>query len=346
VPDPNGDWYNRGYNIADDVIDNGGPDFSVTILGFGKPEIQYSDIGPTYGVRIIGNWIPPIHVTTAKVAEIATDVADGFFARASQLPLSERPSIIIALGTTNYLSPGQPFSSEEFYQHGRAWGSMIIDLNRKHSAYSPTVTFQGALDVEYAWSDADHALKWAQGFEEVTRAPCPWCSDNYYFAYASCDDCYWPGHPDPTPGRTLLRNYHPEATRVPAPGVATSTPIPWTLDEAVGVTIANRAARSLPQIYYPVPGRNVDQAYQWAWLDSYAATHSLCLDEYGIARGIPNDVAFRGIMADGTGGDALPPDQAWQRLWMEASSRVCTLPPAGGMIYLTPIFYYPVYPPQ
>lgn len=354
TPTPQGGhgvWWNQGYDVADSMITNGGPYFGVAILGFGKPDVTLSCPSFTcpliWRARIIGGWDPPIYLSISEIEDLAAEFAAGFHKRASDVtPPGVRPWIKVAVGTTNYWSPGRPLISEQFYEHGRQWGLMVKRLNENYDKYYPLVQFEGAYDTEFAWSDADHALRWSQGFEEVTRPPCSFCRGYYYYLYGSCDDCYYPGQAGGDPDDTILANYHPEATRIPLPGQPTSTPISWTLDQAVGVTIANRAALPLPQIYYPTSRTVTNQPQQWAWMSSYAATHYLCLEEYAIPRGIRGAGDFRGIMADGTGGEALPPGEAWQRLWMALNSRSCTSDAMNSLQYVTPIRYFPVTPPQ
>ncbi len=320
-------WWNQGYKVADSMITSGGPQFGLAILGFGKPDVIYEGLDATWRVRVLGPWNPAIYLSIEEVQLLAGEFASGFYNRAS---LADTPPyIVVAIGTTNYWSPSRPLTMDEFYLHGYQWGDAVKKLNGKYQTYFPIVKFEGAYDVEFAWSPPEYALRWTQGFELATRSQCPLCREYYYYTYASCDDCYYPGSGG-DPNDTVLENYHEEGPLMT-----------WSLDQAVGVTVANRAALVLPQIYYPAGSIPTDQAGQWGWLASYAATHYLCLDEYRIPRGIPGKPAFQGSMADGTGAPALPAELAWQRLWMALNRQSCTSPNPSDMEYLTPIRYLP-----
>jgi hypothetical protein len=220
---------------------------------------------------------------------------------------------------------------------------MIKSLNLQYSDFSPIVTFEGANDIEFAWSDPDRALKWAKGFEEVTRLNSFYQSPAYhYYVNGSCDGCYCDACTPPyqgDPNASEIQVYHTRATRTVVPGIPTSTPISWPVDQIVSVMSANRAARPLPQIYYE------HQPSQWRWLSSYAETHYLCLDQYGIKRGIPGRILFKGVVSEGNiDPPPIPPGDAWKRLGSELTSTNCTAVSDAYMEFASPIGYYPYTP--
>ena len=106
------------------------------------------------------------------------------------------------------------------------------------------------------------------------------------------------------------------------------------------MTQANSAALPLPQIYYPGGGIPTDQAGQWGWLSEYADSHSICLDQYGIPRGVPGRTAFEGVTAS-NGICRLRPGVALQRLWMTLDGISCVSPAPSDMTHIAPIRYFP-----
>lgn len=91
------------------------------------------------------------------------------------------------------------------------------------------------------------------------------------------------------------------------------------MDRIVSASWFNPAARPLPQIYI----RN--QASQWAWASSYAATHYVCLPQYGIPTNAIGKMVFQGVFAT-TGPGYLNGGDAWQALWQALNGIQCTIP--------------------
>jgi hypothetical protein len=130
-----GTWWNQGYKVASSMIADG-PLSGIAVLDFGKPDILYQfPMPPEYRTSLIGDWSPPIYLTLGSIEDIAGDFATGFYTEASTISIGSQPQIVVALGTSNYWSPGHPFSSFEFYQHGVQWGNMVTYLNQKYDSY-------------------------------------------------------------------------------------------------------------------------------------------------------------------------------------------------------------------
>ena len=339
-----GHWYQLGRDEALRAINSGDGGQRLAVLNFGRPYvIPHTSAPPEWGTLLLLRGVLPF-ISIQDIKEVATDFATGFYDTSiTDTPptWSSPPRIIVAIGTTNYWMPNDSLSPLNFYHHGRQWGTMINELSLKYIKWRPIVEFEGANDIEFAWSTPDRALLWAQGFEDVTRNDDSDIGRRHYYVYGSCDDCAWP--PANRPNDLIRRNYHPE-TPVPGP---TYTPIPWHMDEIIGMVSANDAARTLPQIYWedptatPIADRR-DQPAQWMWLSSYADTHSLCLDVYGIRRGISGKIVFSGVMANPPGSPCcLPPDVAFKRFQQAISGSNCTYFPPVFMQFLTPIYDSP-----
>jgi hypothetical protein len=337
-----GTWWEGGYAAAVDAIANGGPQYGLAILDFGGPYWIISNGSEEPDSREWGT----ISIRTDtyypldEIENIAGEFATGFYKRSSQqFPIESRPHITVTLGTSNYWFPNSshPLSVGDFRQHGQRWGRMVAYLNLLYTNYRPLVQFEGATDIEFDWSDPEHALSWAQGYEEVTR-PIDSASRSYhYYSYSSCNGCY--DDPSDDPNITEIDQVHPDSP--PDHDILFT----WPIDEIVGVNSANRAALPLPQIYYPSTAHPTyaNQSVQWHWLSSYAATHYICLGQYDVPRGIPGAMPFQGVTADGSYAN-LQPDQAWGKFWRELTGTSCTLPSYDIMLNLTPIWYHPYVP--
>jgi len=199
-------WYTKGAKQADKMISSG-PVYGVVILDFGKPWFNYYDPQipdrDAWGTKTI----PPCrgcsmyYLSSTEIADIAIQYAEGFAYEAQKSSSTHQPSIRLAIGTTNFVDTANPpiLTADEFHRHGQHWGALVNGLSSTLWNLSPWVTFEGADDIEFSWSDEEHTLRWTQGFEEVTRGD----SANlprYYYSYSDCTACY-PAVSDPNETR-------------------------------------------------------------------------------------------------------------------------------------------------
>lgn len=316
-----GYWYHRGVAQADQMIQHGGPPVGLSILDFGEPSVTYAGPIPIWGAR----YIHPDSgfISLGEIKQLAGDYAAGFYDEASQA--NSPPHLILAIGTSNYWDNKYPLGAIDYGTHGHQWGLAVKHLNQDYIKYSPLVKFEGANDIEFSWSDADRALRWAQGFEEETRPVCPiFCNRNYYYVYGSCNGCY-------------------DVTHVTNPDI-TQVGDGWSIEEAIGAVFANAAAIPIPEIYYDetIPGF-ANQPRQWQWLSSYANTHVIDLPQYGIPRGVYAPMQIYGPTASGSGGTCcLSPSEAWTKLWQDLNESTCSS--VDWMLHIDTIDYRPYRP--
>jgi hypothetical protein len=344
-----GHWYEAGKQQANNARNGFGPFSGVTVLHFGKPWFELYEPGnpskDLWGSKLTricpDPMCPYFYVSSSDIEVIVTDYARGFAEEARRSPTLQFPRVVVAIGTSNFVDTEHPpvLTPDQFRVHGRHWGDLVNSLQVKLTSLQPEVTIQGATDIEISWSDADRALRWNQGFEEVTRGSLSY-KPHYYYADNACTDCYdgpYPaGSPTPDPNRTQL-----------AAGGFT-----WKVDEFVStLSSANRASIPLPQVYFEGPaGVHANQPVQWQWLSNYAANHYICLPDYGLVSGNPGTITYGGVITDPRPTPTvLAPGQAWQELWKSLKSSDCTYPnstpvPATFMQNVTTVIDYPPTP--
>jgi len=140
------------------------PTDAVVVLDFGKP----ASAGGHEGTVMFGTGFHPI----GWIVDGAHAYAQGFRRCLGPVPATLR----VALGTSN-------IGRNVTYRHGRAWGQMVEEANAWAfgTGVAPTVTFDGADDIEPGWSGPEHARSWVRGYASATTRP--------YYDYGGLAGC-------------------------------------------------------------------------------------------------------------------------------------------------------------
>lgn len=323
----NGIWYDKGKEQAQSVFLGDTPWDGVVLMDFGKPWfLHYDPAFPdrdVWGTKLLVGDLGGAHPFSSwqDIRDAVTDFAQGFAYIAAQSPTSHLPHITIAIGVNNFVDtePITLFTPTQFRRHGQHWGSLVNEIGNTLAPLQEMVSIEGAIDIEVGWSASEYPLRWTQGFEEMTTGFSNYPT-HYYFSFSDCAGCY---------DGAISKD--PDITYVSGDSGI------YTLPELVALHYANRAGMPLPQVYFALPEwpGHANQPTQWSWLRSYAATHYISLDEYGI-EGRVYGMAFFGITASIPN---LNPGVAWQRLWQKIHAEGCSNPTLYN--YISPIDYYP-----
>lgn len=308
-------FYNAGYNQADKMATYG-PGYGLVILDFGLPYFQEAGDTELWGTKLINCRGCATHpfITSGEIMYDVSQFAQGFADRARTPGPDQDLSIVLAVGTNNDLvdldPTVQPTIVAKYREHGQLWGNMVKTLDKNLAKFAPWVqNIEGANDIEFDFGDATTTLRWAQGYEEVTRGTCPnelpCVARHVYYDFGSCDGCYFPGSSNP-----------PWPPRLGNGWGGTVGGGSDDLNRVVSAAWANAAAYPIPQVY------NSNFAMQWQWVSMYSANFCVGLPDYGIPQGTYGDIYFVGATGESTqtfGGGA-----AWQKLWQALQGTTCT----------------------
>jgi hypothetical protein len=236
----------------------------VIFLDFGQPWNENS----TWGVAIFGS------LEFRSTAQIYTAIQA--FCRGFYLTAPANAHLTVAIGTSNYDSPGS-WGRFVGRDHGIAWGQMVKSLN-EWVATPPTwadkITVAGAIDAEPGWNTAANTRGWTDGYNQAVSG-----SGSTYLNYGSCDSC----------------PFDRCTTCVPSNG--------WTFEDIWYISWGLPSAFVVPEIYLP-DGAN---AQQWYRISLYGwAVHGQAIIFSGV---------MTQMQACNCPGQTNPPAEGWSQLY-------------------------------
>ncbi|MBE0687127.1 MAG: hypothetical protein IH585_14145 [Anaerolineaceae bacterium] len=159
----------------------------LVILHFGRPRKVDSQIGTRVYLDTSGE------VTSINDIIIYTkDFINGYMVGALANNDTES-KLELGIGTSNlnwdYLAEGVCLgyfcTTEDAYNHGKAWAQMVITLNDwvVASGYAARVSVAGATDIELAWNSAKISHAWVDGFDDYDQGK------YIYYNFGTCEGC-------------------------------------------------------------------------------------------------------------------------------------------------------------
>jgi hypothetical protein len=282
----------------------------IVVLDFNKPALVDTPYDRYWGTRL---FLSHTFVTTDDIRKASVLFAQGFVKGAA----SSGARLWLAIGTNNFQADAtRELSAEEFRQHGGHWGVLVEQVRTDLQQYAGTVFVEGANDIEFAWSDSEHAIAWVEGYRDANQF-----FDHILYNYGSCDGCY------PDCGSCTLENNN----EVGGYDEAGNHYI-WSRADAIYAVHGVGNVRQLPEIYYPSPClsspncppgqvRATEQAKQWANLSLYTASHVINGTCY---RSLDFAGALTGWRRAGMNSTTYAPADGWDELWSKINSNSCT----------------------
>jgi hypothetical protein len=178
--------YYKGVQAGNLTAPTGRQD-QLVILHFGRPRNVDSQIG----TRVY--WDTSGDVTSIKDIIIYTkDFINGYMVGALANNDTES-KLELGVGTSNlnwdYLYQGVCLgyfcTTEDAYNHGKAWAQMVGTLNDWVIAqgFASRVSIAGATDIELAWNSAKISHAWVDGFDDYDQGK------YIYYNFGTCEGC-------------------------------------------------------------------------------------------------------------------------------------------------------------
>ncbi|PKO04388.1 MAG: hypothetical protein CVU41_17385 [Chloroflexi bacterium HGW-Chloroflexi-3] len=159
----------------------------LVILHFGRPRKVDTQIGTRVYFDTSGE------VTSIKDIIIYTkDFINGYMVGALANNDTES-KLDLGVGTSNLnyeywdegVCLGYFCTTEDAYNHGKAWAQMVITLNDwvKTQGYASRVSVAGASDIELAWNSALISHAWVKGFDDYDQGK------YIFYNFGACEGC-------------------------------------------------------------------------------------------------------------------------------------------------------------
>ena len=172
---------------AGNLTASAGRQDQLVILHFGRPRL----VGSQIGTRVY--WDTSGEVTSINDIIIYTkDFINGYIVGALEKNDTES-KLELGVGTSNLnydyweegVCLGYFCTTEDAYNHGKAWAQMVITLNDwvKAMGYSARVSVDGATDIELAWNSAKISHAWVDGFDDYDQGR------YIFFNFGTCEGC-------------------------------------------------------------------------------------------------------------------------------------------------------------
>ena len=278
--------FNLGCELGMRDLALSGAQDSVVVLDFSFP-VYDSSFG--YGAALFEDnpWDAP--TDPAPINEIMQAVkryAVGYYNCSGEDTVS---NLVIGVGTNN-----KPDSSETLSRataHGKAWGTMVSDLNQWALSQKilHQVQFYGASNIELGWNTPSWTRAWIAGFEQNV--------DVFLLNFGEASGCPY----EEKPWYSCGTDQYPE----------------WEMEDVWFVSWGAPSALPLPLIYLT----NGVHAKQWAYLSRYSAeNHGYRMDFTGVFTQWQYCQQF--TWCNDTDNS---PDEAYQQMIAELNKDPCTI---------------------
>lgn len=159
----------------------------LVILHFGRPRTDGIQVGTRAYYDTSGGL-----TSTNDIIIYTQDFINGFIVGALSKNDTES-KLELGVGTSNlnwdyyaYRScEGYFCTTEEAYNHGKAWAQMIATLNNWviQQGYASRVSVAGASDIELAWNSAAISHAWVRGFDDHDQGK------YIFYNFGTCEGC-------------------------------------------------------------------------------------------------------------------------------------------------------------
>jgi hypothetical protein len=144
--------------------DGSAPQDALVILDYGQPQLRSG----VYGSFDFGDHFQ----TVTKIRNAVVEFAHGFWRCTGS---NVTAHVRIAVGTNNFgnFSKSAGMSDADVTGHGRAWATMVNDINNDIAArgYQRQADAVGAADIEVSWGTSSTGRRWVDGYDDSSRWP-------------------------------------------------------------------------------------------------------------------------------------------------------------------------------
>ena len=170
----------------------------------------------------------PVSMTSSFIQKI---LLTGIWLAAWQITTASS-KLELGVGTSNlnwdYYASGVCLgyfcTTEDAYQHGKAWAQMVGTLNDwvQAQGYASRVSVAGATDIELAWNSARITHAWVDGFDDYDQGK------YVYYNFGTCEGCDIGINLSvpPDPNKDMTGDWTHAKVHYSAWGVAPAWPIP------------------------------------------------------------------------------------------------------------------------
>ncbi len=217
--------YYKGVQAGNLTAPSGRQD-QLVILHFGRPR----QVGTQIGTRVY--WDTSGDVTSINDIIIYTkDFINGYMV-GSLAKNDNESKLELGIGTSNlnwdYWAEGDCSgyfcTTEDAYQHGKAWAQMVGTLNDwvKAQGYASRVNVAGASDIELTWNSARITHAWVDGFDDYDQGK------YIFYNFGACEGCdiYINLNVPPNPDKDMVADWTHLKVHYSAWGAAPAWPIP------------------------------------------------------------------------------------------------------------------------
>jgi len=141
-----------------------GDQLNLVVLDYGRAIYDQINDQMQYGSRL---FTTATRVDMGQIAMSAQNFGLGYY-NCTGDDMGSR--VIIGIGTNNYEYSGCTNCSVT-YEHGRAWASMVNDVNTwlVDKGYSAQASAAGANDIELSWNTYERTKAWLDGYGSVNK---------------------------------------------------------------------------------------------------------------------------------------------------------------------------------